>query len=121
MPPMSGPITHTSPDTERGMVGRKQNAKNISNQARGKTNKPETHLAEESPTRKRGKNYVVEKPPPKVQENVKKTKRRMQPRSERQLSMGVPRDLATLRWTLATSLGAKPVAVLTELLYANST
>ena len=69
---MSGPIIQTSPDTERGGIGRTKYAKNIPNQAQEKTNKPGTHLAEEPPTRKLGKHEVVENPPPKVQENVKK-------------------------------------------------
>ena len=73
---MSGPITQTSPDTECRVRQDKVRKKHPQPSPRKKT---ETPRAETPPTRKLGKHQEVDDlPPPKVQENVKKTIYRVQ-------------------------------------------
>ena len=68
---MSGPITQTSPDTER--EGRQDKIhKNHPQPSPRKTKQTRNTPSRKKPDQKLGKRRVVENPTPKVQENVKK-------------------------------------------------
>ena len=71
MPQTSGPITQTSPGTERGgQAGQNTQKPSPTKPKKKQTNQEHTWQKRPS-TRKLGKRPEVEKPPPKVQENVK--------------------------------------------------